>query len=177
MRQLSVLALGISLIAAFGLAGCGMGDTSDKVMKTADEERKDVRKYGSMTGEGGLFNLGGKSKSDEGSGGGGIGVNSFLWRASLDTIAFMPLASADPFGGVIITDWFTPSTTPNERFKVTVYILDRVLRADAVRVAAFRQVRAGDQWQDAAITAKTQGDLEDAILVRARQLRQQSAGL
>src|ERR1700674_770485 len=72
----------------------------------------------------------------------GIGVNAFLWRASLDTVAFMPLASADPFGGVIITDWYSPPESPAERFKMSVFIMDRTLRADGIRVAVFRQVQA-----------------------------------
>ena len=98
---------------------------------------------GSVIGSDGidLFDLfGGKGESG-GSGGGGIGVNSYLWRASLDTIAFMPLSSADPFGGVIITDWYTPPETPGDRFKISVYILGRQLRADGIRVALFRQNR------------------------------------
>ena len=161
--------------AVLVLAACS-GDTSRDAMRTDQEKRKDGDYGGKMTGEGGLFNLGGKSKSDNG-GGAGIGVNSFLWRASLDTLAFMPLASADPFGGVIITDWYTPQATPNERFKVTIYILDRVLRADGVRIAVFRQVLSGDQWQDAVVSPDTQTNLENAILLRARQLRVQSAGL
>ncbi len=105
-------------------------------------------------------------------GGGGIGVNSFLWRASLDTISFMPLASADPFGGVIITDWYTPPEVFRERFKVNVYILGRDLRADGVRAAVFRQRQdLLGQWVDAEVNQQTAVDLEDAILTRARQLR------
>jgi len=173
------LALRLLIIcaAALALSACGLGgDTSRDAMKTDDEKRKDGDYAGKMTGEGGLFNLGGKGRGNDG-GGAGIGVNSFLWRASLDTLAFMPLASADPFGGVIITDWHTPATTPNERFKVTVYILDRVLRADGVRIAVFRQVRSGDQWQESVVSPDTQTNLENAVLLRARQLRVQSAGL
>lgn len=106
----------------------------------------------------------------------GIGVNTYLWRATLDTLAFMPLASADPFGGVVITDWYAPPETPGERFKTTVYILDKVLRADGVRVALFRQVRDGaGTWNDAPVDAKTVTDLENAVLTRARQLRMASA--
>ena len=102
----------------------------------------------------------------------GIGVNSFLWRASIDTISFMPVNSADPFGGVIITDWHANAEAPNERFKLNVYILGRTLRADGIRVAVFRQVltRAG-QWQDAGMPEETKVKIEDAILTRARQLR------
>jgi hypothetical protein len=105
-------------------------------------------------------------------GGGGIGVNSFLWRASLDTLSFMPLLSADPFGGVIITEWFSPPETPTERFKMTVYILDKRLRADGVRVALFKQQRSdGREWADVRPAVETGITLENSILTRARQLR------
>jgi hypothetical protein len=117
----------------------------------------------------GLFGSGGKGGG--GGGGGGIGVNSYLWRATLDTISFMPLASADPFGGVIITDWYTPPESPAERFKMNVYILDRQLRADGVRVAVFRQNRDNKGWSDAGVTKETAVNLENEILTRARQLR------
>lgn len=120
-----------------------------------------------------IFGLFGGSKGGGagGGGGGGIGVNNYLWRASLDTISFMPLASADPFGGVIITDWYTPPETPAERFKMNVYILDRQLRADGVRVAVFRQNRNANGWADAKVTKQTAVNLENEILTRARQLR------
>ncbi|MBT4711321.1 MAG: DUF3576 domain-containing protein [Alphaproteobacteria bacterium] len=107
-----------------------------------------------------------------GGGGGGIGVNSYLWRASLDTLSFMPLASADPFGGVIITDWFAPPEAGGqERFKLTVFILDQNLRADGIKVSVFRQERQGaGEWLDAVSNAATAVDLENAILTRARQM-------
>ena len=102
----------------------------------------------------------------------GIGVNGYLWRASLDTISFMPLAEVDPFGGVIITDWYSNPQMPTERFKLTVYILDTRLRADALAVSVFRQVR-DDQgsWADAQTNPQTAVEIENAILTRARQLR------
>jgi hypothetical protein len=101
-----------------------------------------------------------------------ITVNSYLWRASLVTISFLPLTTADPFGGVIITDWYSPPETPAERFKVTVYILDRELRADGLRVAVFRQVQKGkDSWVEAKVDDRTGRDIENAILKRARQMR------
>lgn len=101
-----------------------------------------------------------------------IGVNTYLWRATIDTLSFLPLASADPFGGVVITDWYAPPEAPNERFKVTAYILDRTLRADGIRVAVFRQVqdRRG-QWTDAPVQENLGTDLENTILTRARQLK------
>ncbi|MEZ5994209.1 MAG: DUF3576 domain-containing protein [Hyphomonadaceae bacterium] len=100
-----------------------------------------------------------------------LGVNSYLWRASLDTLNFMPLASADPFGGVIITDWYSAASTPNERFKATVYILDTRLRADALNVSIFRQEQVNGVWTDAAVNPDTEIQIENAILQRARELR------
>ncbi|WP_294293101.1 DUF3576 domain-containing protein [uncultured Sphingomonas sp.] len=100
-----------------------------------------------------------------------IGVNSYLWRASLDTLSFMPLLQTDSNGGVIVTDWYTNPNTPTERMKVTVSILDQDLRADAVRVAALRQINQGGQWVAAPVQAATVQKLEDIILTRARDLR------
>ena len=100
-----------------------------------------------------------------------LGVNSYLWHATLDTLSFMPLASADPFGGVIITDWYSAAANPGERMKVTIYILDRRLRADGLKVTVFRQTREAAGWTDAAVNPDTATKLEDAILTRARELR------
>jgi hypothetical protein len=104
--------------------------------------------------------------------GAGIGVNGYLWRATLDTLAFMPLASADPYGGTVITDWYTNPEKPDERFKATVYILDSRLRADGLKVTVFKQQRdPTGNWIDSATAAQTETDIENAILTRARQLR------
>ncbi len=108
--------------------------------------------------------------------GGRVGVNTFLWRGALDTVSFMPLLSADPFGGVIITDWYAPPETPQERFKLTVYILGRELRADAIRVAVFHQKQVDGQWQNVPTEKATADQLEDTILSRAQQLRSQALG-
>jgi hypothetical protein len=100
-----------------------------------------------------------------------IGVNAYLWRATLDTLSFMPLLQTDSNGGVIVTDWYVNPRAPTERMKVTVTILDQDLRADAVRVAALRQVNQGGQWVAAPVQAATVQKLEDIILTRARDLR------
>jgi hypothetical protein len=102
-------------------------------------------------------------------------VNAYLWRASLDTLSFMPLASADPFGGVVITDWYQPPSAPGERFKVTAYIMGRQLRTDALRVTVFRQVEQGGQWADSPVSANMATDMEDKVLARARELRSQAS--
>jgi len=103
-----------------------------------------------------------------------IGVNSYLWRAAIDTLSFAPLLSADSSGGVIVTDWYSRPNNPGERVKLTVSILDQDLRADALRVAASRQVNQGGAWVAAPVAAATVQKLEDIILTRARDLRRGS---
>ena len=130
-------------------------------------------------GDGGLSFGTGIDKSGPGgggAGGGGLAVNAYLWRGALDTLGFMPLASADPFGGVIITDWYTPSGSSGERFKAAAYILGRQLRSDGIRVSIFRQVLQDGQWVDAPVSPVTTSEIEDKVLTRARQLREQSGG-
>ena len=101
-----------------------------------------------------------------------LGVNSYLWRATLDTLAFLPLASADPIGGTIITDWYVNPQAPGERLKVTVYILDTRLRADGLNVTVFKQTHdASGNWVDAPVSPQTDIDIENSILTRARQLK------
>ena len=116
---------------------------------------------------------GGKSaKVSTGDNAAAIGVNGYLWRATLDTLSFMPLQSADPYGGVIVTDWYTNPEKPDERFKCTVYILDSRLRADGLNVAVFKQNKGADgNWVDAPHAGQTETDIENSILTRARQLR------
>lgn len=139
---------------------------------TMNSEEKRKAKVGKLFGEDAFEYGPGAKRDQESSGGGGIAVNGFLWRASLDTMSFMPLSSADPFGGVIVTDWYAPPETPNERFKVQIYILDRQLRADGVRVSVFREIRdAEGGWAAASVKRETAAQLENAILTRARQLR------
>ncbi len=99
------------------------------------------------------------------------GVNAYLWRGAIDTLSFMPFASADPVGGIIITDWYSPPTTTGERFKATAYVLGKQLRSDAIRVAIFRQTQEGGQWVDASVAPNTAPDITNKILARARQLR------
>ncbi len=186
---MSFRSVGCVLLLALSVVGCGMFGKSDsgdtKTVTTTDNPyhtdpgKMDPRDFNprvqsdsdpsTFTLMSALFGSGG---GDKGGGAAGVGVNSFLWRASLDTVSFMPLASADPFGGVIITDWFSPPATPDERFKVNIFILGRDLRADGVRASVFHQRKdAAGQWIEAAVDANTATDLENAILTRARQIR------
>jgi hypothetical protein len=167
--------LPLGLLAVFGvaLAGCNFDLGGEEKYPNQTRLPGDTGPtYGdrqTVLGEGGLF--GDSTKKDDAAGTSGIGVNNLLWRASLDTISFMPLVSADPFGGVIITDWYTPPATPDERFKVNVYILGRALRADGLRASVFRQQNQGGQWMDAPVALNTATDLENSILTKARELR------
>ena len=162
--RLSFLAL--FLIGVIALAGCESFEPSDS--SAAEDgfgpEYTDKRK--TVFGDGGLSLFGDEEQGDDG------GVNVFLWRASLDTVSFMPVNSADVFGGVILTDWHSSAEAPNERFKINVYILGRELRADGLRVTVFRQIfTRNGQWADATLPAETETKIEDSILTRARQLR------
>ena len=167
---------GLVSLCLLGVVAACSGDNVEYNYPRQDANRPNPNPQGereTVFGPGGLNFLNGLNGNEEGGGGGaGIGVNSFLWRASLDTMSFMPLSSADPFGGVIITDWYSPPETPDERFKMSIYILDRRLRADGIRVAVFRQQRNIERgWVDAQVNAETGIQLENAILTRARQLR------
>ena len=102
---------------------------------------------------------------------GSLGVNAYLWRATLDTLSFLPLASADPYGGVVITDWYANPSKADERLKATVYILDTRLRADGISAAVFRETLVGGAWVPASVSPDTNIALENAILAKARPLR------
>ena len=157
-----------ALLMSLALAGCGGVDV-DPTYSNKDHDA--MYKNGSLLSEEGGLNLFGddnKKTADNA----GIGVNAFLWRATLDTISFMPLVSADPFGGVIITDWYSAAQTPNERLKLNVYIRDRDLHADGIKVSVFRQIRdPKGAWADAPSAPTTATELENAILTKARQIR------
>ncbi|MBO0712830.1 MAG: DUF3576 domain-containing protein [Acetobacteraceae bacterium] len=172
-------------LALTGLAACG--GTQSRLPQGAtnwadpnSEYNTDLTRGGS---QGRLFSEQGLVLGvGKGNGGGGsrdegaaLGVNAYLWRGALDTLSFMPLASADPFGGVIITDWYSPPAAQGERFKATAYILGRQLRADAVRISIFRQVTERGQWVDAPVSAETVAEIENKVLARARELRTQTA--
>jgi len=167
-------------LLALALSGCGRGTNPDFTVYDPKDQRIRDR-YGTFTGTDGFTIFGGgnrrRADAEGGGGGGGIGVNAYLWRGALETIDFMPLASADPFGGLIITDWYQPPEKSDERLKLHVLILDRALRADAVKVSVFRQARQPGlpDWADQPVDPATATALEDKILTKARELRIASA--
>ncbi|HTU53331.1 MAG TPA: DUF3576 domain-containing protein [Acetobacteraceae bacterium] len=173
-------ALGLLLLPA--LASCGLfGNSTPVSPETYAPQNKGPGSNvpGSILGPGGLsVNLlgNGNGRPTGANSGAALGVNAYLWRGALDTLSFMPLASADPFGGVIITDWWQPPQAPDERFKATAYILGRELTAGALRVAVYRQVLKNGSWVDADVSPQTVADIENRVLDRARILRAESGG-
>ena len=145
--------LGLAIACAFSLSACGF--IRDDINRTLGSAPKDRTRQADLAA----------SQVTT------IGVNSYLWRAALDTLSFAPMAQVDSNGGVIVTDWYASPSSPNDRIKVTVTILDRDLRADALRVAASRQVMRNGAWVEAPVAAATVQKLEDIILTRARDLR------
>ncbi len=173
VNRLFLAALALPL--ALSVAGCS------KTRAVAEDEYLDYRtkggEQGKLFGDQGLsFGIGRGAAGPRPEEGAALGVNAYLWRAALDTLAFMPLANADPFGGTIITDWYQPPAGNGERFKATAYILGRQLRADGIRVSIFRQTAQGGQWVDAAVSPTTTSEIENKVLARARELRSQVAG-
>ena len=164
-RWYTLNGLAVILIGAL-LSSCG-GEVLD--LATLDDETVDMNKRETIFG-GDLLTFGGEP--ERAAPGGGIGVNAFIWRASLDVVSSWPVSSADPFGGVIITNWYAPPETPRERFKFNIFILGRVLRADGVRVSIFKQIlNARGEWQQAVLQTDTQTLVENSILTRAQQFR------
>jgi len=148
-------------VAVSGLSGCA----------SRNRDQSGPKVYSAQQQRHGFLGLGRRAAVPDTEAQGTLGVNSFLWRAALDTMSFMPLQSADPYGGLIITDWYSNPEKPDERFKVTVYILDTRLRADGLTVTVFKQVKGADgNWTDSSTSSQTQVDLENAILTKARQL-------
>ena len=171
MRRAALL---LSLLPAAALLGCG-DDSSRPVSLNTRFEDPTTSGQARLLGDQGLnYNAFQRTPAKDTTNAPSLAVNAFLWRGALDTLSFMPLASADPFGGVIITDWYVPPATSGERLKAAAYILGRQLRSDGIKISVFRQVLQNGQWVDAPVAPGTASELEDRVLARARELRAQS---
>lgn len=159
----------IFLLLVLLLTGCSsqLSQEGTEYPKSRDQRMED--RVGKLTGDEGIVLFGGKKRSG---GAEGISVNSYLWRASLDTIYFMPLLSADPFGGTILTDWYKLTLKAKERYKLNIYIIGSELRSDAIRVSAFKQKQDGKgNWVDVENDSNMAKEIENKILIRAREFK------
>lgn len=167
--RISLLAILLLTVAACSLSDLGTkpGEERTPNPQPSWQERRESR--GKLTGEDGL-SIGGSSKAEEATKS-GITVNSYLWRATIDTLSFMPIASADAFGGVVLTDWYEAPEAKGERFKVNALILTKTLRADGIKIAVFKQKLENGTWRDQPTDTQLARKLEDAVLTRARELK------
>ncbi|NQY81761.1 MAG: DUF3576 domain-containing protein [Alphaproteobacteria bacterium] len=161
----------ILLVSIFVFAACSGKIEAPEIGPEKDKVQREIDATGKLGDGDGLLNELIRGRSGDGGVGTGIGVNAYLWQASLDTLSFMPLANADSFGGIIITDWYTPDPSTQTRYKVNVYIVGRELRSDTLRVVSFKQKYAGNNWLDVGDNKVVNNQLENAILTRARQMR------
>jgi len=176
MHQLKAIRIGAAarLATGFLLAGSLLAACGSDPVRVGGSSRADETYTAKSTvtpeGQRRAFTRSGAGQARQ------IAVNGFLWRAALDSTAFMPLRSADAYGGAIITDWYTPPESPGERFKLTVLVQGATLRADGVKVTVFKQKRTEKSgWVDTKVAKNTSIDLENVILARARSLREQAA--
>ena len=173
MKTLNKKTILVLMGAMLALEGCNKNADAPKIPQTAEDERK--QDFGELFGKDFLV-FGSNRNSRSSSGGQAIGVNRHLWRATLDTISFVPLTSVDAVGGVVVSDWYAPQPSSRERIKVVVYISGTELRSDAINVKVFKQVRGSSGgWLAAKPSPKTANQLEDIILSKARQLRIQGS--
>lgn len=173
MRMMKPISFYSLISATFMLVSLTACDDERATSYPQAMELKRAKSRGKITGDG--LTISG-APEDESGGASPIGVNSFLWRATLDSIAFLPILSADPFGGVVLTDWYEDPNHAGERYKLNILILDKALRADALKVNLFRQVRSATGWSDTAPNPDAARAIEDAILTRARELKLKSGG-
>ena len=101
----------------------------------------------------------------------GMPINPYLWRASLESISFMPLSSADPFGGIIITEWYNDEKNLNERCKVNIFIKGAELTTNNLKASIFCQEKESGNWIDISVDNDKNIDFENAILEKAKKIR------
>ena len=162
------------IISLIHLACCSNIEIGEPPPPALDPKEKEMAKYkvkpeeGKSLVDGLLDNV---LPDNQGSAG-GIGVNTYLWRATLETLSFMPLSSADPFGGVIVTDWYSKNEAPNEKYKIVAYIIGTQLRVDALKINVFKKIKNEDgDWIDQEPHSEMSLNIENSILTKAKQYR------
>ena len=149
------------------LTGCTSGNVS--------KPQKDEGPVSIITGEPGGWSLS-DFMNQSGSQSTTLPVNAILWRAALDIAALLPISDVDTFGGTIVTEWYSLPENPNERIKLTIFVVGRELRSDAIRVVVNVQIRDGLQgiWGNNSRDLEFGRRLEDLVLNRAREIRTDS---
>jgi hypothetical protein len=150
------------------VASCGLGGVVEDQQSPEDRLKYGDPNSGKLFGD--ITIWGGKKKEGE-SEQRGLSVNAVAWKATLDVLSFLPLVSADPFSGIIITDWYSEDDHQDERFKINAFIEGRALRSDSIKVSVFKQVKnKSGEWLVVDPDADSARKIENAILQRAREI-------
>ena len=158
-------------------SGTKFNSATDPELAMRDAQTR-LQSGGGMLGNKGLSIdgiLGGKKERNFTSSAISMPVNVFLWRGALETVDFMPLASADPVGGTIITDWYSTGENINERCKLNIFINGTTLTTENLRVTSFCQEFKNQTWINKTINKDNNIKIENAILNKAKKLRLQSS--
>ena len=152
-------------------SGTPFNSATDKKLAMDDAQNRLVT-GGGLFGKKASLNLFGNEKDPQQTSVGlGLPINPFLWKASIETISFMPLASTDPFAGTIITDWYTAENNINERCKLNIFINGADMKTDNLKVLSFCQSLKNNQWVNSPPNSEDNIRLENAILNKAKKLK------
>lgn len=153
----------IALLLLVTIVSCKGGEA--KFPKRTEDARREGR--GKVFDEGGITLFGGDSEEEK-----LTKVVPVLWKASLDTVSFMPLASVDAVGGVIVTDWYETQKAQGERYKLNILVGNK-LQVGGVKVSAFKQALENNTWRDTTVNKAFAESIEDKIYDNARRLKSQ----
>ena len=153
-------------------SGTPFNSATDKELALSDAQNR-LMTGGGLFGKKASLNLFENNNNSENTSAGIIGmpVNPYLWRASLNTIDFMPLSSTDPFAGTIITDWYTAETNLGERCKLNIFINGKDLKTNNLKVSSFCQTLKNNQWVNIPSQIEENIKLENVILNEAKKLK------
>ena len=164
----------LSLVICLGLLSACGGLKSERNYKDyhpdVGEDRRNAKMKSIITQNDEPIVIYGDKKNSQNSNGSGM-AGSYLWKAALESISFMPLVSSDSNGGAIITDWYADPSTPNEQFKFNIFILSSELQVTSIKVTAFKQVRQNGSWHSAHVSKDLAKNIEENILKKAIALR------
>ena len=152
-------------------SGTPFNPATDKKLAMDDAQNRLITGGGLFGKKASINLLGDENDSQQTSVGMGLPINPFLWRASIETINFMPLASTDPFAGTIITDWYTAENSFGERCKLNIFINGADMKTENLKVSSFCQSLKNNQWVNSPSNSENNTRLENAILNKAKKLK------